>query len=53
MFNYFTKENLKKGDESITEGIGQARVNKKLGKLYCRFIILCLMMQNAWKCYIN
>ena len=31
MFNYFTKgKPEKKGDESITEGIGQARVTKNL-----------------------
>ena len=31
MFNYFTKGNLeKKGEESITEGIGQARITKNL-----------------------
>ena len=31
MYNYFTNGNLdKKGDESITEGIGQARVTKNL-----------------------
>ena len=34
MYNYFTKGNPeKKGDESITEGIGQARVTKNLE--YC------------------
>ena len=31
MYNYFTKGNPeKKGDESITEGIGQARITKNL-----------------------
>ena len=35
MYNYFTNGTPeKKGDESITEGIGQAKGNKKFRKLY-------------------